>query len=206
MNFKALSIKTILIVLVCFLSIQFTYAQGPANLSTDLIVWLKANAGTNTTTNGAGITSWTDQSNFPTRYNATGTGLATYRTNFSNFNPGVSLTDDPQPISSAATISRPNGTASTTFVVGNLSAIADQTVFEIGTNGNRQFFLYERYASNTRPYSLKTSAQGIWTIGDPGGATNANIYEDGGVPTVQTNKNVSGTTNWTTGGAIFFGR
>lgn len=46
--------------LILFISPAFS--QSPGGISTNLQLWLKANAGTNTTTNGASVSAWTDQS------------------------------------------------------------------------------------------------------------------------------------------------
>ncbi|MFT3702013.1 MAG: PA14 domain-containing protein [Agriterribacter sp.] len=59
---------------------------SPGGVSTGLALWLKADAGTSSTTSGAAITTWIDQS-----ANATGTGSATYYNNgTNNYNPYIS--------------------------------------------------------------------------------------------------------------------
>ncbi|MBN8695138.1 MAG: T9SS type A sorting domain-containing protein [Bacteroidetes bacterium] len=57
--------KHLLLLFLTFLINDFAYTQtGPAGVgsSTNNVLWLKADAGTSTTTNGAAISSWADQS------------------------------------------------------------------------------------------------------------------------------------------------
>lgn len=173
-----------------------SYAQ-PGGIGGTLELWLKADAGTNCSTNNCAITSWTDQSG--SGNNASGTGSTVYNSSFTNNNPSLSFTDDAQPISGA--ITRPNGTGSTIFVIGNVPVIDDKCFFEIGTGGNRQFFIDRRYASNNN-YSFQTNVTSIWEVSDPGGTTNSVVYENGGnIGSFGKDPN----TNWTTGGAYYIG-
>lgn len=64
--------------------------NGPGGLNDSLGVWLRADLGTSTTTEGAGIGLWTDQSDFGN--DATGGGGANnpvYRSSSVNFNPSI---------------------------------------------------------------------------------------------------------------------
>ncbi len=164
---------------------------APAGLSDDLVLWLTADAGTNSTVNGGSITSWFDKS--MEGHDATGTGNAVYQSSFSNFNPAISFTDDDRAISGA--ISRATGTASTIIVVGNISTVADKGLIEVGTATNRGFFLDQRYAGNTS-YSLQTNTPSVWRVDDPGGTTDAVIYEN--AETIDTQIKTFNT-DWTTG-------
>ncbi len=164
---------------------------APAGLSDDLVLWLAADAGTNSTVNGGSITSWFDKS--MEGHDATGTGNAVYQSSFSNFNPAISFTDDDRAISGA--ISRATGTASTIIVVGNISTVADKGLIEVGTATNRGFFLDQRYAGNTS-YSLQTNTPSVWRVDDPGGTTDAVIYEN--AETIDTQIKTFNT-DWTTG-------
>ena len=73
-------------------------ACGPGGITTDLYMWLRADAGTSTTSDGASLTTWTDQSGNST--NATeATFPPTFRNNSTqniNFNPTIDFdgTDD----------------------------------------------------------------------------------------------------------------
>ena len=53
---------TLIIVLICFVSIQNTYAQSPGAHTLNLNLWLKANSGTSSTVDGTTLSSWNDQS------------------------------------------------------------------------------------------------------------------------------------------------
>lgn len=69
----------------------FTLGTGkivcyPGNVQTNLVMWLEANSSTNTTTNGAAITSWGDQAG---SNNASATTGPNFNTNGINFNPSL---------------------------------------------------------------------------------------------------------------------
>ncbi len=71
---------------------------GPGGVNTDVALWLRADLGTNTTTDNANITSWTDQSspaNSATEQNAGGGSPVepTYQANEMNFNPAIRFSD-----------------------------------------------------------------------------------------------------------------
>lgn len=65
---------------------------APGNVSTNLTLWLKADFGTSSTTNGANVTTWTDQAG---GNNATAVGgdEPSYLTNSINFNPALDFDD-----------------------------------------------------------------------------------------------------------------
>lgn len=69
------------------------YAQAPGNVSTNLQLWLKADVGTNTTSNGADVTSWADQSTngYSADAHASSSDDPVYNTNAVNFNPGITF-------------------------------------------------------------------------------------------------------------------
>jgi hypothetical protein len=175
--------------------------SSPGGVATALKLWLKADAGTNTSTEGSGITSWTDQS--PAGNHATGTGLTTYLSSFSNYNPGLNFTSDNQPlVNTSNTISRTNGTASSILVVGNIPEVNDKAIFEIRGGGVRQYFMDNRYANSSTSYSLRTNENTVWTISDPGGVSNATVYENG---ENSFSSAKAGTTNWTANGNYYIG-
>ena len=67
-------------------------------MSDNIELWLRANEGTNTTTDGANITSWSDQSGNArdaATANLGGSSLVspTFETNEFNFNPGIRFYD-----------------------------------------------------------------------------------------------------------------
>jgi hypothetical protein len=67
-----------------------TSAQSPGGVSTNLNLWLKADAGTNTVTNGATVTNWLDQSG--RSKNASNVGTPVYdNAQLINFNPVISF-------------------------------------------------------------------------------------------------------------------
>ncbi|RXP48554.1 LamG domain-containing protein, partial [Lutibacter sp. HS1-25] len=174
--------------------------EAPGGVFTDLNLWLKADAGTNTIIEGNGITSWVDQS--PLGFDAMGTGNTTYLSSFSNFNPGLNFTDDDRPLS--GNISRTNGTGSTIFVVGNISTVNDKALIELGTASSRAFFIDRRYAANPPDlYSLQINNTFVWSVSDPGGTASAMIYEDGN--NIHTNGTKAFSTSWSTGGSYYIG-
>lgn len=71
-----------------FVLFQQINAQSPGGLSSNLQLWLKANSGTNTTTDGADVSSWTDAS--PNAHGlVTLTAAPDYVSNSVNFNPAI---------------------------------------------------------------------------------------------------------------------
>jgi hypothetical protein len=70
---------------------------GPGGVTTDLALWLKADAGTNTTTDGADLSTWSDQagSNDASENNLGGLTVVepTFETQEINFNPAIKFTD-----------------------------------------------------------------------------------------------------------------
>ncbi|ANW95954.1 hypothetical protein AXE80_06525 [Wenyingzhuangia fucanilytica] len=167
-----------------FLLIGFSYnlfSQTPGGVP-GTILWLKADAGTNTTTNGEGITSWTDQSG--NGFNATGTGDAVYSTvNAINGNPVIYFTDDDQPITGTTVIrgEGPNSSTdkSTSFIVQRKSSTSDDCFIEFYEGSSRQFYIDRRYDANEPFFTLPTGIQQIISVSDPGGSgsgADSNIY------------------------------
>lgn len=70
---------------------------SPGGVETDLLIWFRADKGTNTTTNGADVTFWGNQTQFTndaTEANQGGTPQEpTFITNAINFNPTIRFTD-----------------------------------------------------------------------------------------------------------------
>ncbi|MEO9966834.1 MAG: T9SS type A sorting domain-containing protein [Reichenbachiella sp.] len=75
-----------------FTLLNNSIASTPGNVSTDLEVWLKGEAGTNCSTEGCGISSWTDQSSNGHAYSqGMVSNQPTIDTDGSNFNPSLSF-------------------------------------------------------------------------------------------------------------------
>ncbi len=105
---------------------------GPGGVSTDLALWLKADAGTSTTTDGADLASWNDQagSNNTSETNLGGATVIepTFETSEINFNPSISFTDPGSQNSSFME-------SSSNSVSGDFSLIA---LFKTGQNDGTQ--------------------------------------------------------------------
>ncbi len=164
-----------------------TQMEAPGAVSQDLSLWLKADAGTNTTTQGAGVTSWNDLGG--EAHNATGTGDAKYNTNWSNGNPAVEFTNDVDAVT--GTINRSNGLGSSLFVVGDFSSSTSMPLmsFTFGASTNHNLW-NNNYSSNPPGqvnFSLLRDQPGLWGAIDPGNANDAFVYENGGDKATMTN-------------------
>jgi hypothetical protein len=73
------------------------YRCSPGGVETDLLIWYRADEGTNTTVNGADITSWENQTQFTNNASEVNQGGTpeepTYVSNAHNFNPAIRFTD-----------------------------------------------------------------------------------------------------------------
>ncbi len=83
-----------IILLLLYTSVYYySYGQtGPGGVGTSAnnMLWLKADAGTNTTSNGTAVSNWTDQSgNSNTVSQATNNKQPIYTTNVINGNPAI---------------------------------------------------------------------------------------------------------------------
>ena len=63
---------------------------APGDVSTNLTLWLKADVGTSSTTNGANVTTWSDQAGSNNATAASG-DEPNYATNSINFNPSLNF-------------------------------------------------------------------------------------------------------------------
>lgn len=93
---------------------------GPGGVTATIQLWLRADRGTNTTTNGVDITSWSDQSG--NSNNASASNAPVYNTNNHNYNPSIDFTaanSDNMQIADAANQS-PDQQA--VFVVGTIGS------------------------------------------------------------------------------------
>jgi len=138
--------------IILFLSIQCLNAQSPGGFGTiNMNLWVKADAGTSSTTNGASLTSWIDQSgsgNDGTQ--SVGTKQPTYQTVSTNYNPGIDIVgaSNPRQHFKLPNATVPGGASSYTvlYVANNvtgtgfvLAAGLDENLranrFKIGANG-----------------------------------------------------------------------
>jgi hypothetical protein len=94
---KAQKTMNLKFMLLSFLTLFISpvFSQSPGGVSTNLQLWLKANAGTNMTTNGASVNAWADQSTegndaltdgADPRYSTTSSELI-------NYNPVINFTE-----------------------------------------------------------------------------------------------------------------
>jgi putative surface-exposed virulence protein len=75
---------------VCITFFNLSFGQNPGNIGdSDLQLWMKADAGTSTTTNNQDVTTWLDNS--PNAFTATvgGTNAPRFMTDVINFNPAI---------------------------------------------------------------------------------------------------------------------
>ncbi len=178
--------------------------EFPGNVASDLSLWLRADAGTNTTTNGTGITSWEDQS--VNGSDAIGTGDAVYsNVNNFNFNPTISFSDDAQAITGR--FNRNNGIGSTVFVVGELSAESPRTgIFEFGgerpglpvDSNSRQLLFTEGYAFpnlSDAPINLNTPT--LFSIQDQGNQDGFVVNQNNSLLDSETSKSGSFNSSFT---------
>lgn len=115
------------------------------------VLWLKANDGTNTTTDGGNVTLWDDQS--PLAVTATGFNTPTYISNANNFNPAINLVG-----ASSEYFSLPSGYANflsgvTAYVVVKPATTANWARFfdfGNGASNNNLFLAREGTTSNLR--------------------------------------------------------
>ncbi|WP_422007735.1 T9SS type A sorting domain-containing protein [Roseivirga pacifica] len=98
------------------------YRCSPGGVETELVLWYKANQGTNTITNGNNVTSWLDQTalaNNATEANMGGTPEEpTFATNTINFNPTIRFTD-------------PNSTANSYLESASSPVTGDMTLLAV---------------------------------------------------------------------------
>jgi hypothetical protein len=187
----------------------FAQSRGqvaPGGVSTDLALWLKADAGVNCNTDNCDVTSWGNQEG-TTSWDARGTGATKWKNNSTdliNFNPSLSFTDDAQPLQ-ATNISRTNGTSSTIFIAGEVSSIADKCFIELGRgNSSRAFFIDRRYASNTRfSTSITVNSPQTWSLTDTGGSGAATVYET--TAPIMSYSSKMFNSSWTTGATYTIG-
>ena len=86
---------TLLISLIIY---TISNAQSPGGFgTTNMNLWVKADAGTSSTTNSASLSNWTDQSGSGNDGTQTGTLQPTYQTVSTNYNPGIDIVGNSAP-------------------------------------------------------------------------------------------------------------
>ncbi|MCE7996543.1 MAG: T9SS type A sorting domain-containing protein [Roseivirga sp.] len=176
---------------------------SPGGAETNLTLWLKADDGTNTTTDGVEVTSWTDQTG-SNNASATGGTAPTYAESNINFNPALDFDGSTEFIDGAAGfhtagyyfVLKPDITYSTAFAgvvplgfdtsssgatndlggfyIGNAYSVGD-VVGQIIGNQSTEYARREVNAS-------KKFAAGIpvlFGVRNNSGGTETNIYQDG---------------------------
>ncbi|MDF2457070.1 MAG: hypothetical protein K0R51_3063, partial [Cytophagaceae bacterium] len=159
LNFSPLlTIAFVVLLQFSFFKVQ---AQSPGGVGTvNLKMWLKADAGTSTTTNGTALSTWTDQS--PDARSAT-QGTAASRptfyntTNLINFNPAINF-DGTEDMTFSST-GLPSGN-STRFLfavaTANGTAGSNQWIFSYGTQTAGRNFSIGQQGGTNNPFN------GMW--------------------------------------------
>lgn len=158
---------------------------GPGGVTTDLSLWFRSNLGTNTTTNGAVVSSWADQagSNDAAASNDGGGSPQepTYATSGINFNPSITFTD-------------PGNTNNAWLRTSSLPATGDMTLATVynttqtdasgfGEHWDTPIFISTDEGNINAPtYTLGQSAgrvHGKFTSTDEYGARSTGAFNDG---------------------------
>ncbi len=159
---------------------------APGGVETDLALWLRADVGTNTTTNGADVTSWQDQSlsaNNASETNGGGTPVEpTYTLVADNFNPAIAFTDQGSQNSTNSWL-----TTSANPATDDMTLIAVFSTTQTDATGFNQTFDAPAFISNEdggggNLYALGHSAGRLHAsllAGTDFGARSTNTYNDG---------------------------
>lgn len=151
--------RLIFAIIFSFLSI-LALAQSPGNVSSNLQLWLKADAGTSTTTNGSSLSQWDDQSgNSKHALQATVNNQPIYTQIGNNFNPTIDFDG----------VGSGNGDFLTAPSIFGTSTISDANIFIVCMREGR----------NTNLIFEETTAEGRYSS-HLVYAPNNNVYYDAG--------------------------
>ncbi len=158
---------------------------GPGGVTTDLSLWFRSNLGTNTTTNGAVVSSWADQagSNDAAATNDGGGSPQepTYSTTGINFNPSITFTDPGNTNNAWLRTSALPATGDMTLATVYNSTQTDASGF--GEHWDAPIFISTDEGNINRPtYTLGQSAgrvHGKFTSTDEYGARSTTAFNDG---------------------------
>ncbi|NML59384.1 beta strand repeat-containing protein [Chryseobacterium cheonjiense] len=140
-------------------------ATAPGGVFPALGVWLKADAGTSTTTNGSTLTSWTDQSSGSSFTNAAGTVL--YQTSAGNsgfnFNPSLNFSTTSTALRSSNTLFPASPVSSATFF--GVSNVNGSQLLSVNSNLETtafSFYDYPSFSSNSLFARTNSSSGGLF--------------------------------------------
>ncbi len=105
----------------------------PGGVSENLIFWFKADLGTNTTTDGAAVTNWTDQTNSGRNASAINSGPL-YAEVLSNYNPAIDFSGDGFTMADDDAINTDGPYAAKSYTI----------VFRTGSDVNTRQLIYEQ--------------------------------------------------------------
>jgi len=117
------------LMILCFAS----YAQSPGNVSSNLKLWLKANAGV---TGTSPVTAWGDQSS--SSLDATASGSPALVTDGLNFNPTIAFDGSADRFITASTSLFSSGSSPASFFI----------VFDTDNGSSQRFLVNQRYNNN----------------------------------------------------------
>ncbi len=205
----------VIVYLVILFSCLFSnpvFCQNPGGVSSNLVLWFKADAGTSTTTDNTTVTTWTDQNSSDV---SSATGDPTYLSNSTdafNFNPVIAF-DGNDYFTTTGTGLIGAGNAYTKIVVTQVDNIlANNNLISAGTSGNHAFWnVTNGYTELYHGSQILTTAPTSITQSEPtiivgrfrgaSGGTLDNILNSNGT---EINSNTDNTT-FTDGGTIQIG-
>ena len=139
-------------------------------------LWLKANTGTSTSTDGVAVSSWSDMSGYTNNVSqVTGSKQPIFRNNTThniNFNPVVDLdgTDD-EMTDASGIMGTSTFTNASVFAVTRTDAVKDHTLIEETVLGGSHFLLHNPWMDNSIHWdganSNRISAAWSYTTGEP---------------------------------------
>ena len=143
---------------------------APGGVSTNLKLWLKADAGVTQTT---GVSQWNDQS--PNGLNAVSGVNPTFVASGLNFNPTILFNGTSHRLA----------TASTSLFSSNSSPVSFFTVFNTTNNSGQRFLVNQRFNNNCATNIQLGYTTGFGGVGNYGlhtGCGNAAVAPDGTIP------------------------